>query len=82
MKTIKKMFESLYKKYIDELGSCLFLEFTFVFFTSDIQFSMHTNNRQPKSMYVLSENSIPFQSFIFSKTSSVNKGLGRMTSIS
>ena len=24
---------------------------------------MHTNNRQPKSMYVLSENNIPFQSF-------------------
>ena len=34
MKTIKKTFESLYKKYIDVLGSCLFLEFTFVFFTS------------------------------------------------
>ena len=37
MKTIKKTFESLYKKYLDGLGSCLFLEFTFVFFTSDIQ---------------------------------------------
>jgi hypothetical protein len=37
MKTIKKAFESLYKKYLDGLGSCLFLEFTFVFFTSNIQ---------------------------------------------
>ena len=37
MKTIKKTFESLYNKYIDGLGSCLFLEFTFVFFTSNIQ---------------------------------------------
>ena len=37
MKTIKKTFESLYKKYLDGLGSCLFLEFTFGFFTSNIQ---------------------------------------------
>jgi hypothetical protein len=41
MKTIKKTFESLYKIYLDGLGSCLFLEFTFVFFTSDIQSPQH-----------------------------------------
>ena len=42
---------------------------------------MHTNNRQPKSMYALSENSITFKRFFSSKKSSV-KGLGMMTSIS
>jgi hypothetical protein len=33
-----------------------------------IEFSMHTNNRQPKSMYVLLENNIPFQRFVFTQT--------------
>jgi hypothetical protein len=37
MKTIKKRLNLYTKKYLDGLGSCLFLEFTFVFFTSNIQ---------------------------------------------
>ena len=37
MKTIKKRLNLYTKKYLDGLGSCLFLEFTFVFFANDIQ---------------------------------------------
>jgi hypothetical protein len=37
MKTIKKRLNLYTKKYLDGLGSCLFLEFTFVLFAYDIQ---------------------------------------------